>query len=193
VRKEWNNEEIEHLKEFIGQHKVTTIAQYLDRSYESVRVKMTRLGLSNTKMQTGYITIGELSRHLKVERNTVKCWAKNHNLPFVKKTTRKSRSYYFIHPKSFWKWAETHRELVQFSSIEHQVLLPEPGWVNKERKKEMEDKIIKKKAYKPWTTKEDQKLLQLRGQGFTHKEIGHRLNRSATSIARRYSRIIILN
>lgn len=188
MRKGWTIEEIEYLKENIGFRKISTIAQALGRSYESVRVKMNRLGLSNTKSQIGLVTIGEISKILKVERNTVKGWVERYNLPCTKKVTRDSKIFYFIDSSDFWKWAEIHKEKVQFSNIDSQVLLPEPDWVAKERQRDKQ--TVKKKGYKYWTTKEDQRLLDLRKQGLTYFEVGQRMNRSSISIERRYKRIV---
>ena len=100
---------------------------------------------------------------------------------------QKSKSFYLIDPSNFWKWAGMHKEKVQFSNIEPQVLLPEPDWVDEERRKDKQ--IVKKKVYKYWTTKEDQRLLELRKEGLTYAEIGQRMKRSATSVAHRYKRI----
>jgi len=189
VRREWRKDEINYLKECIGFQKITTIAKNLDRSYESVRLKMNRLGISNTKAQTGFVTMGELAKILKIERNTIRGWAKNHGLPCMKRVVRRSKSFYFIDPIDFWNWAEMHKEKIQFSNINSQVLLPEPEWVDHERKKERDNHIIKKKNYKYWTTGEDQRLLELRKNGLTFKEIGVRMNRSSHSVAGRYKRI----
>lgn len=187
MRQEWNNEEIEYLKEHIGFRKISIIAQNMGRSYESVRIKMNRLGMSNTKSQTGLVTMGELAKLLKVERNTIKGWVERHGLSCMKKITRNSKRFYLIHPSDFWKWAETHKEKVQFSNIDSQVLLPEPEWVDEERRKDRQ--IVKKKVYKNWTTKEDQRLLELRKKGLTYAEVGLRMNRSSISVERRYKRI----
>lgn len=185
--KAWEIEEIDYLQEHIGFHKVPTIAQTIGRSYSSVIIKMKRLGLSNTKIQTGYLTIGELAKALKVDRNTIRWWIKRHGLRYKKRVTRKSKSFYFIDSSDFWDWAETHKDKVQFSNIDSQVLLPEPAWVEEERKKDQQS--VKKRSYKCWTTKEDQRLLELRKQGLTYAEIGERMNRSPLSIERRYKRI----
>ena len=187
MRKEWNTEEIDYLKEHIGVHKITTIAQRMGRSYNSVIIKMNRLGLANTKLQTGYLTLGELGKHLKVHRNTIYWWMKKHDLPYKKRVTRKSKSFYFIYPSDFWKWANMNKEKVQFSNIEPQVLLPEPDWVDKERRKDIQ--VVKKRTYQHWTIKEDQKLLELRKKGLTYAKIGEKMNRSSISIERRYKRI----
>lgn len=187
MRREWTSEEITFLEEKVGIYKISTIAYKMNRSYESVRVKMNRLGLSNTKSQTGYVTIGQLASLLRVDRNTVRWWTQKYGFPYIKKATRKSRKFYFIIPSDFWEWAEVHKEKVQFSKIEPQVLLPEPEWVNAERHKDRQ--VVKIKDYKYWTTKEDQKLLELRKERLTYREIGQILNRSAISVERRYKRI----
>lgn len=188
MRKVWSDDELLFLEDHIGMYKVSTIAQKLERSYESVRVKMTRLKIANTRQHTGLVTIGELAALLKADRATVRGWTRKHGLPFSQKITRKSRKFSFIDPTDFWNWAELHKEKVQFSNIEPQTLLPEPEWVAEERAK---DKYIKKKrTYQTWTTKEDDRLVELRNQGYKYKEIGLLMNRSAISVERRYKKII---
>lgn len=188
MRREWKTEEVNYLQDTVGMYKLTTIAQKLNRSFDSVTMKMNRLGLSNTKMQTGLITLGELAKHLKVDRNIVAWWAQKHNLPSIQKVTRRSKKYYLIDPADFWKWAKKNKDKVQFSDIDPFTILPEPDWVAEERKKD--NQTSKKRSYRTWTTIEDQKLLELRESGYTFKKIGERLNRSINSVEHRYKRII---
>lgn len=186
----WTNKEIEYLKEHIGTYKITTIASNINRSYDSVVAKLHRLGLSsNTKMYTGLLTLGELSNILKVDRNTVKNWAENYGLPSIKRTTRRLKNFYFIDPTDFWLWSEKNKEKVQFSNIDPQILLPEPDWVDTERRKEKDSQILKKRSYKTWTTKEDIILVDLRHQGLSYKKIGELMERSPDSVAHRYKRL----
>ncbi|WP_100332356.1 Myb-like DNA-binding domain-containing protein [Bacillus xiapuensis] len=189
LRKEWNTEEVEYLKENVGFHNLAKMADKLGRSFESVRIKMHRIGLSNTKSQTGLITAGELAKILQVDRNTVKWWMKKYGLPCKKKVTRKSKQFYFIDPRTFWEWASGHKEKVVFSRIPPHALPPEPDWVTQERRKETFHQLCKQRPYKPWTTKEDQKLIELRQKGLTYAEIGEQMNRTANSVIRRYSRL----
>ena len=191
MRKEWNIEEIDYLEEHIGVYKIETIAKKMDRSLNSVVMKINRLGLANTKKQTGLITIGELARHLKVDRNTVKGWVEKHGLPCTKKITRYNKRFYFIDPIDFWKWAESQKDKVMFSKIEPRILLPEPDWVEKERQRDQQ--TDKKRAYKSWTTEQDKRLVELRDKGLTYKEIGKILNRSAYSVEHRYKRIVSIS
>lgn len=187
MRREWTPEEIDFLEKQIGVFKITTIANKMNRSRNSVIMKINRLGLSNTKKQTGLITIGELARHIKVDRNTVKGWIEKHELPCTRKTTRYAKRFYFVDPADFWKWAEVHKDRVQFSKIEPYTLLPEPNWVENERQKDTE--INKKRVYRNWTIEEDKRLIEYKNNGLTYKEIGQIMNRSAYSIEHRYKRM----
>ncbi len=187
MRREWTIEEINYLEESVGVYKLKTIAKKMNRTCDSVVMKMNRLGLSNTKMQTGSLTLGELAKQLRVDRNTVKGWVEKHRLPCTQKITRSSKRFYFVNPSDFWKWAEVNKEKVQFSNIEPQTLLPEPEWVEKERQKDKQ--VNKRRVYRTWATTEDQKLVALREGGHTFKEIGERLNRSAYSVEHRYKRL----
>ncbi len=187
MRKEWTTFEINYLEENIGMYKLTTIAEKMNRSCDSIVMKINRLGLSNTKMQTGLITLGELAKHLKVDRNTVKGWVQNHGLPCTKKVTRTSKRYYLVAPSDFWKWAEMNKDKVQFSKITPYILLPEPEWVAEERKKDKDAK--KGRKYRTWTTTEDQRLIELYKSGYSFKEISDKLNRSTYSVEHRYRRI----
>ncbi|WP_068675142.1 hypothetical protein [Oceanobacillus sp. Castelsardo] len=188
MRRNWTSDEITYLKDSIGLYKLTTIARNLDRSYDSVRVKMTRLSLSNTKAQTGYITFHELAQLLKVDRNTVKGWAMNYKLPYIKKATRARKYFYFIDPPAFWDWAEQHKDKVQFSNIDPQSIPPEPEWVERERRKDTYSP--KKRRYQKWTTKEETCLIELRKSGLTFKEISEKMGRSPISVERHYKRVL---
>ncbi|MEK4031199.1 helix-turn-helix domain-containing protein [Pseudobacillus sp. FSL P4-0506] len=185
----WTAEDVTELKEHIGTYTLATIAKNMDRSVTALEVKMKRLGISSTKLQTGFITTGELARILHVNRRTVKCWIKNHQLSHIKKVTRSIRTFYFIDPVAFWEWAEQNKDKVQFSNIAPHALPPEPEWVGKERMKEHTYKLTKKRSYQIWTTKEDEQLLEMRKKGMIYKDIGQILNRSSVSVARRYERI----
>ncbi len=189
MRKLWNQKEIDYLRENIGTQKISTIANNMNRSYESVRVKITRLGLSNTKLQLGYCTAGELASILNIDRSTIRLWMREYGLPYKNKVTREVKNFYFIEPSDFWNWAELHKEKVQFLAIEEQVLLPEPTWVEEERKNERVHQLIKKRSYRNWTTLEDKKLISLRRERLTFNVIAVKMKRTPTSVRNRYKLI----
>jgi len=185
----WSNEEIEYLKDGAGFTKVSTIAKNLGRSYQSVILKMKRLNVYNTKTQTGMLNMNELANILGVDRKTVEGWVVRHGLKCKRRVTKEEKAFFLISPEDFWDWAESHKEKVQFTDIEPYILAPEPSWVNKERRKELENSLKKKRKYQAWTTNADKELLKLREEGLTYKKIGEIMNRSAISVERRYKRI----
>lgn len=185
----WNAEEIEYLKDSVGHTKVSTIAKNLGRSNEGVSLKMKRLNINHSKGQTGLLTIHELATILGVDRKTVEGWVFRHRLPCKMRVTKEKRTFYLICSEKFWKWAENHKDKVQFSDIEPYVLNPEPSWVNRERRMERDQSLSKKRKYQTWTTKEDEQLICLRETGMTYPKIGEYMNRSAISVERRYKRV----
>ncbi|WP_209124905.1 helix-turn-helix domain-containing protein [Alkalihalobacillus sp. BA299] len=182
-RKNWTEEEIYFLLENVGTIKLTTIAQKLNRSEHSILCKMKRLGISNTKEQTGLLTTCELEDLLQVDRSTIRRWITEHGLKSIKKTTRSKKKFHLINTSDFWSWAYQNREKVDFSKIEYQSIVPEPDWVMDERKN------VKKINYKQWSTIEEIKLQNLISKGISMHEIAKKLGRSLTSVKRKYDRL----
>lgn len=182
-RRKWTKEEITFLHENVGNMKVPTMAEKLNRTEEAIVVKMKRLGIANTSNQTGYLLVNQLAKLLKVDHNTVKLWILNHGLKCVTRATRFSKKFYFIQPEDFWNWAELNKEKVDFSKIEPKSILPEPEWFEAERKKEKEI------SYKIWTVKEENELLMMMSNGSSVKDAAKNLNRSVISIQRKYNRL----
>ncbi|WP_158553352.1 helix-turn-helix domain-containing protein [Peribacillus saganii] len=183
MKSKWTQQEVNYLQENVGIMKLSSIAKKLERSEQAVLSKMKRLGISNTKAQTGYLTTYELAALLKIDPSTIRGWIANHGLQYKKRATRTKRKCYFISPEDFWKWVELNREKIDFSKIEHQSIVPEPDWVEKERAN------AKPSVYKVWSVKEERKLMLLFSQGCTIKEVAGQLNRSIVSVQRKFQRL----
>lgn len=183
TRRKWTEEEIEFLKDNVGKMKLATLSKKLNRTEGSIQNKLKRLGISNTKAQTGYLTTYELANLLQKDPKSVRGWIAKHGLKSTIKTTHSSRQFSFIHPEDFWKWAESHKEKVDFSKIERQSILPEPAWVEKERKRENPT------TYRVWSIKEEKQLKMMLTDGYSIKEVARKLNRSTISVQRKYERI----
>ncbi|WP_456275214.1 DNA-binding protein [Bacillus sp. AK128] len=186
MRRNWSVEEIAFLEDYVGKIKIQTIAQKLNRSEQSVILKMNRLGLSNTKEQFGQLTIGELSRLLNIERKTVCGWVNNYGLKSTQKTTRSTKKFWFVDPKDFWKWAEQHKHKIDFTKIEAHSIPPEPDWVKEERGKLSKNE---QQTYKSWTVQEERELRHLIAMGTSFKEAAKTLNRTNSSVERKYHRL----
>lgn len=181
----WTEEEINFLKDNVGNMKIATISKKLNRSEQSIQNKLKRLGISNTKAQTGYLTTYQLAKLVQKDATTIRGWITRHGLKSTKKTTHSSRQFHFIHPEDFWKWASENKEKVDFSKIEPQTIIPEPSWVEKERTKE--NPI----SYKIWSIKEEKKLKMMLTEGYSIKEVAGKLDRSIISVQRKYERLEI--
>ncbi|MCH1625224.1 helix-turn-helix domain-containing protein [Fredinandcohnia quinoae] len=183
TRRNWTDEEIMFLKETIGYYKIQTIAQKLNRTVQAVLSKMKRLGISNTREQTGFLTTCQLANALQVDPTTVREWIKRHDLKCVKRATRCEQKYYLIQPEDFWSWAEVNRDRIDFSKIDYLSLLPVPEWYKDEKNHKKET------SYKVWSKKEEKSLLLMMSSGYTLKEVAAILNRSMISVQRKYNRL----
>ncbi|PKR86434.1 DNA-binding protein [Heyndrickxia camelliae] len=183
TRKKWTDAEIRFLKENVGRMKIETIAQKLHRSEGSIVSKMKRLGIAYTKNQTGHLSTHQLAELLSVDRNTIIGWMKRHGLKYTKKVTRTTKSFYFIDPMEFWKWADRNREKIDFSKIECNAIAPEPEWVRHERSKQKEE------HYKVWSVKEERVLKMMVLSGYSYTEVAQRLSRTKTSVQRKFQRM----
>ncbi|PLS19425.1 DNA-binding protein [Bacillus sp. M6-12] len=183
----WSCEENEFLLEHVGVLKVETIAKKLNRPVGGVLKQMRLLNISITRKQTGLLTMGELAKLLGVDRKTVENWCHNHDLSFTKKKTRQIKTYYFIDSLQFWQWAYEHQERVDFTKIEPNSIPPEPEWVDTLRFKK---KKIKGNYYRPWTTKEEELVIQLREKGTNYQEIAKKINRTSMSVEKKYKRLV---
>lgn len=178
-------EDLKTLREWVGNYPLSSIAKKLNRSTTSIEVKITRLGLSNTKSESGLITAGELAKIIKVDRNTVMGWILRHELKSRKRITRHKKVFTFIKIEDFWSWAEGNKEKVGFKKIPVNSLPPEPEWVSKERRKN----IGEIHNYKKWTIQEEKSLLHLYNAGLSMQSIAQELGRSVNSVQKKISRI----
>ena len=107
-------------------------------------------------------------------------WIEN-GLP-VKKHKVKNSTFRVIDIDDFWKWVEQHKELVDFSRLEENVLGKEPAWVKEKRRIDKREKF----NTEPWTPAEDSKLIQLLDRyEYTYHDLSQILNRSEGAIKRR--------
>ncbi|MBM7570394.1 DNA-binding protein [Aquibacillus albus] len=184
-KRKWTDEEIQYLKDHLGRLKIATIAENLSRTETAVILKLKRLGISNTKSSVGRLTMHQLAVLLKVDPTVVKLWIQNHGLPYKRRVTRSTRKFYFIDQEEFWEWAYHNKHRIDFSKVEYQSIVPEPSWVELERKNE------RSINYKSWTTGEIRRMLHLHTSGSNFEYISSELNRSLVSVKRKYQRINI--
>jgi hypothetical protein len=183
--KRWTPEEIDYLKENIGNSSISTIACNLNRTETAILLKSKRLKLGKTQSISGRVTCGEIATLLSIDRKTVVGWVNQHGLLATQKVTALKKRYTLVSPEDFWKWAFHHKEKINFRSLERNDFPPEPDWVEEERI----TPSFTKKNYKYWTTSEDCLLSKLINKGLSYVEIAEHINRTMFSVERRYHRI----
>lgn len=180
----WTNEELDYLQDKWGAISIKSIALNLGKSVSAVRLKGQRIGLGDPRMNFDGITAHQLAKGLGRDYNTIKNWIDRYHLPARKKLFCQESRVLVIEYEAFWKWAEEHKELINFTKMEWGMLGAEPDWVKIKRKA---DQLRSQKTQQSvhWTPTEDQRLSQLLRMDITYPELANLLNRSEASIKRR--------
>lgn len=184
----WTKEENNYLEDKVGKVKISTIAKNLNRTVNAVISQIERIGVANTKLESGKITGSELSRLCNVDSHTVyDFWIKKKDLPAQFRVTKLKSRYWLIDVEEFWEWAEKNKDLINFTKIDAHVLLPQPDWVELERKRDR--RTIPKRKQAKWTDAEDERLINMLNAGYNRNEIADKMQRSERAIQRRISRL----
>lgn len=183
----WTKEEIEYVRENLGRIKIDTIAKNLGRTKEAVISQIEKRKLGGALENTGMWTASDLARAFKIDNHVPVRWIKKEGLPAVKKTMLEKGKYWIVDPDKFWRWAKKNKHLINFAKLEPFDLLPQPEWVELERRRDA--RKIPRRQQKPWTPEEDEQLIALMKSGYGNKEIAERLDRSEKAVQRRISRL----
>ncbi|TNP18980.1 sigma-70 family RNA polymerase sigma factor [Bacillus tropicus] len=189
----WTEKDIEFLENSIGVYSFDRIAKKLGKTPLAVESKAEKLGISNTKLASGFITIHELAQCLGVCSKVVKKFTENNGLPTtqrdfrIKKKHGTKRLLTYIDIDNFWKWAEGNKDLINWYQLPKYALTPEPEWLE-ERRKEDYQKWLKRP--RPWTPEQDAQLWHLfYVEGKPQKEIGEIMHRTKNGVEKRLKRL----
>lgn len=130
MRKEWTTAETEYLLDRYCNQPVKKTAAVLGRSTASVKHKAQKLGLNIYVNE--FIYARTLARCFNQDIRVVFRWIEKLGLPARKRRVANTLRY-LIDVENFWKWAETHKEDINWSRYELMSLPPEPAWVREEK------------------------------------------------------------
>lgn len=182
--KKWTKEEDLYLEEYWGVKSIGTLAKNLGRSTDAIMVRKTRLGLGRFLDNGEYITYSQLLQALygldsagSAYRDFRRC----RDFPIGKKK-RGKKSYKVVYLQDFWRWAEEHKRLFDFSKMEEYALGAEPEWVKRKRKIDFACRV----NTDPWTSSDDIKLQRMLAKYcYTYTDIAAGLNRTEGAVKRR--------
>lgn len=180
--KNWTKKECDFLEDKWGTVSIPTIAKSLGRTEYAVKLKASKLGLGRHLYSCEEITISQLVKVLGAHYNyTVDRWI-SYGFP-VKYKKSVSKKYKVFKLEDFWKWAEQHRDILNFSKFEKGMLGKEPSWVDEKRQADI---AAAKYIKTPWTIEEDNILINmLNSYKYSYQDISDRLKRTGGAIKRR--------
>lgn len=187
--KNWTPEEEAYLQDKWGTLSVSTIAKSLGRSIDAVIVRSQRLGLGSHLASDVRISVNQLMLAL-YQADAGSTGYTMHKLireglP-VKMHKVKTKNFRVIDIDEFWKWAEDHKEFLDFSKFEEYSLGKEPEWVKVKRKADFQKTQQQGEHNEVWTGATDQKLKRMLSQHkYTYRDLSKELNRSEGAIKRR--------
>lgn len=186
MTKHWTQEEKELLEESWGLVSKTTIARNLGRSFSAIEQKAYRIGLGSFLESMDGITISQLSDAIQIHYGILKNWEEKYGLPVKIKKLTNNKRVKFIRYKDFWRWAETNRQMIDFTRFDKYTIAEEPEWVDEARKLAFKAKEYKPMPHNtPWSNEEIAILKSMMKQDKTYPEICKRIGRSHGAIKRK--------
>ena len=125
----WTEEELVTLEEMIDTHTVEVIARRLDRSFDSVNIKLNRMGLSGFAKSTDLLTMNQVCLMMGVESRTVKKKWCSKGLHFMRKG-----NYLVVKQQALLKYLEQHPEDWNAADVTEDSMLLAYPWYREKRK-----------------------------------------------------------
>lgn len=187
LSRRWTKEEYQYLQESWGHLSTPTIARNLNRSVNSIKIKVNRMNLGPALESGDYMSLNQLIIAVTGSSQSYSAyltsWVEKRGLPIHTKRVNQCR-FRIVYIDEFWNWAEKNRSFIDFSRMEPLILGEEPEWVAEQRKKDFEAFSLQRKDV--WTCTEDERLkLLLKKQKYGYAELSEILKRSAGAIQRR--------
>jgi len=140
----WTEEELAYLEKYFGRLSNASLANKLNRSERSVKLKVNRLGYGPKISYEGLISLhqvyilarGKTSLHtdtrLKWKSAMEKDGIKIYSFRLYSSGNRRYLDMMAL--EDFWDWAEKHPDFINLESMEDGVLGPEPMWLTERRR-----------------------------------------------------------
>lgn len=184
AKRKWTREEEYLLQDKWGEVSIKGLSKTLGRSENAIIVRAQRMGLGAHLHADHRVTANQLLLAIYGGKQqggwTMNRWIEN-GLP-VKKHRVKNNNFKVVDIDDFWKWAEQHKELVDFSRMEENTLGKEPEWAKAKRRIDIQERF----NTNPWTPTEDKRLIYLLDQyKYTYDDLCKEMNRTEGAIKRR--------
>lgn len=188
--KKWTKADDEYLSDFWGRLNIKRMATVLGRTPSAVRTRAYALGLGKYIDGDGMVTFAKLlialglghKNHSHYKEKLIKAGIPIYKKKIYQKTVLK------IDLKDFWKWANKHRALINWSKLQENDLGKEPAWVKERRRIDFYNYA---NYHKEWTLNEDDTLTHYIEKGLLVKDIAVKLGRSEGAIRHRCKELFL--
>ena len=180
-KRSWTKEEKEYLYERWGRDNIEKIAKNMKRSFYSIKVKATRMGLGYMcQANIDQISVADIAEILNVRAERITdTWIKL-GLKLRKKKVTENYSYYCIDFNNLILFLQEHQDLWNSQNLEKNILGEEPKWLLQKRK---QDLINPPLEYKLWTEEEIETAKKLLLQGYDYEQIATKVNHTPIGVS----------
>lgn len=189
----WTADDIEQLREGWGCHGgLPKLAEEMGRSVAALKVRATRLGLGPWLDARDHITLCQLIRLLTGNTSARSDTGYSYTRMRLERMGLRIRRkrvcdslFLVVDINDFWACAEQHRDELDFSRLEENILGLEPDWVKEKRR---QDALNRRRLYPkntPWGPQEDDALRQAIASGATYTGLMGMFRRTSGAIRRR--------
>ena len=180
-RRNWTKKEEEYLYERWGRDNIEKIAKNMKRSFYSIKVKATRMGLGYMcQANIDQISVADIAEILNVRAERITdTWIKL-GLKLRKKKVTENYSYYCIDFNNLILFLQEHQDLWNSQNLEKNILGEEPKWLLQKRK---QDLINPPLEYKLWTEEEIETAKKLLLQGYDYEQIATKVNHTPIGVS----------
>nr|DAV66952.1 MAG TPA: Pyocin activator protein PrtN [Caudoviricetes sp.] len=170
----WTDREIRYLESKYLNQAVSITAKRLNRTERAVVKKALDIGLSKVH---DVLSVNKLAECFNVTHKVVMKWINQYDLP-CRKFKCSCCTKYMIDLENFWKWAEQHKDIINWSRYNCTTLALEPAWVRCE--KFSYDRPNKGKY---WTDMEIKYAKSMLRRGMSYREVAKELGRTQSGVA----------
>lgn len=191
LNRNWTKQQEADLLDMYGVYSFSHLSRRFGKTPYAIKCKYASLTGNWSALEAGgYVLTVDVADALGICDKTVRRWIEAYDLPatqLYKKRNDSKRRQYYISVEEFWKWAYEHKNLIVFSRVKRDVLLPEPTWLDVEIKN---NKEIPPKTRQTWSKEEADQAYTWFMSGVHYKEIAEKLGRTSHGVHRKLMRMI---
>ena len=181
MSKRWTNEEIEYIRENLGNVSMSYISQKLNRTPNAIIIKATRLKIGGPTIKTEYLLPNIAAQMVGVDFASIIYWIKYKDLKIERKSIRgKKRT--LINYEDFIDFLKNNQKLWDSRKVEPYALGCEPKWLLEKR---LIDRKRPKNSQNKWSKFDEIKVEKMKNEGRPIQEIADEVNRSNASVKRK--------